>query len=197
MDASPVDPRGSRPGGRSAQVRERVLAAAADELLEHGFERFAVTRVAERAEVHHTTIYRRWPTKSELVFDAVVELADAYAQPVDQGSLRADLRAYFIGVGAAFGDRRTAALIRGLVAIRPDDLVDARRAYWAGRFRITDEIFERAAARGEVVAPADRQRAVELIAGPLWMRGLVTSLPIDEGVVGSFVDDALRAIGHA
>jgi AcrR family transcriptional regulator len=63
-----------RPGGRSERVRRAVLEAAADELLEVGFERLSVASVAQRAGVHHTTIYRRWETKSRLVLDAVLEL---------------------------------------------------------------------------------------------------------------------------
>lgn len=186
---------GIRPGGRSEDVRRRVLNAAADELLECGFERFAVTSVAKRAGVHHTTIYRRWPTKGRLILDAVIDLARAHVRAPNTGSLRTDLEEYFASTATAFADPRLAALVRALVAIQPEEFAEERREYWADRVEIVNAIFDEAAARGETVAPADRLRVAELISGPLWMRAFVTDAPIDDTLVKRLVGDALRAIG--
>ena len=40
------------------------MAAALDELIEFGYAEFRIERVAERAKVHKTTVYRRWPFTS-------------------------------------------------------------------------------------------------------------------------------------
>ena len=61
-----------RPGGRSARVREAVLAATAAELSERGFAAMTIEDIATRSGVHKTTIYRRWSTLSQLVADAAV-----------------------------------------------------------------------------------------------------------------------------
>jgi AcrR family transcriptional regulator len=183
----------TRPGGRSERVRRAVLDAAADELLEVGFERLSVASVAERAGVHHTTIYRRWGTKSRLVLDAVLELTRERIPAPDLGSLRSDLQAYFEAMVSAFAQPRIAALVRGLVAIPPDELAQERSAYWQDRFAVTGEIVQRAIARGELSAQGDSWRLVELIAGPLWMRALMTGLPVDGHFLTRAIDDALRA----
>lgn len=61
------------------------------ELAAHGPEGLSVQRVAERAEVNKTTVYRRWPTRDALI-DAALErvLAEASALP-PTGSVRGDL----------------------------------------------------------------------------------------------------------
>jgi AcrR family transcriptional regulator len=171
-----------------------VLDAAAEELLENGLERFAMTSVANRAGVHHTTIYRRWQTKSRLVLDALIEHSRANVRPPKSGSLRTDLSEYFSTAATVLAEPRTAALIRGLVAIRPDDLASEHRAYWADRMQLVNQIFDDAAARGETVAAEDRLRVAELISAPIWMRLLVTGQPIDGAYVEELVDCALRAI---
>jgi AcrR family transcriptional regulator len=185
----------TRPGGRSERVRRAVLAAAADELLDVGFERLSIAGVARRAGVHHTTIYRRWETKSRLVLDAIAELTRERVTVPDLGSLREDLRAYFAAMIGAFGEPRVAALVRGLIAIPPDEFPRERRAYWQERFDVAGEIVARAEARGELPAGADPWRLIELVAGPLWMRALMTGLPVDAPFLDRAVDDALRAVG--
>ena len=158
-----------------------------------GFERLSVASVAQRAGVHHTTIYRRWGTKSRLVLDALLELTRERVPAPDLGALRSDLQAYFEAMISAFAQPRVAALVRGLVAIAPDEFAQERSAYWQERFAVTDEIVQRAIARGELPAQRDSWRLVELIAGPLWMRTLMTGLPVDADFLTRAIDDALRA----
>ena len=54
-------------GGRSARIVDGVLEATAEELSRVGYAALRVDEVAERSGVNKTTIYRRWPTKSDLV----------------------------------------------------------------------------------------------------------------------------------
>ena len=37
-------------------------------------------------------------------------------------------------------------------------------------------------------------RLIELIAGPLWMRVLLTGLPVDDAFLSRAIDDAVRAV---
>ena len=52
---------------RGPRFVDRVLAASIEELAEKGFEAFSIPDVAIRAGANKTSIYRRWPTKAELV----------------------------------------------------------------------------------------------------------------------------------
>lgn len=54
-------------GGRSAQVVRSVLDAAIIELAGSGYNALQMSKVAARAGVNKTTIYRRWPSRAALV----------------------------------------------------------------------------------------------------------------------------------
>ena len=72
--------------------REAELLAVTLELLqEHGYDRLTVDAVAMTARASKATIYRRWPTKAELVLAAFVEGTRHVAVDPDTGSLRGDL----------------------------------------------------------------------------------------------------------
>jgi AcrR family transcriptional regulator len=67
---------------------EAILAATLDLLGEVGFEHVTVRAIAQRAGAGLATIYRRWPTKEDLVVDAVGRLPhfappSAGADPVE------------------------------------------------------------------------------------------------------------------
>ena len=83
--------RSRRPGGRTARVRAAVIAATLAELAERGYSGVSLDGVAARAEVHKTTIYRRWRAKETLVLDAMLEQAGQTVAIPDTGSLRGDL----------------------------------------------------------------------------------------------------------
>jgi AcrR family transcriptional regulator len=81
-------PRKGRP--RSADADVAILAATRVALAELGWGGVTMGDVAARAGVAKTTLYRRWPSKNELVVDAVAVLFDEL-EMADLGSLRADI----------------------------------------------------------------------------------------------------------
>lgn len=56
---------------RGAALEEAILAGAWAELAEVGYTAFSVENVANRARTGKASIYRRWPTRTDLVLDAV------------------------------------------------------------------------------------------------------------------------------
>lgn len=66
----------ARTRGRAANVVHRVVSATADELSRVGYAALRVEDVAARSGVHKTTIYRRWPTKTELVAATIMMMID-------------------------------------------------------------------------------------------------------------------------
>lgn len=79
--------------GRGHKMRAAVLEAAITELTESGYTALTVERVAQRAGVHKTTIYRNWKDADGLVTEA---LAGHFATDIpipDTGAVESDLRA--------------------------------------------------------------------------------------------------------
>lgn len=87
---------------RDTGLEKRLLSAAWSLLVEQGYDKLALSRVATQAEAHRTDVYRRWTTKARLVTDVVAEFLPPVsdAQP---GAARAGS-----GPGPHRGDRRTA-----------------------------------------------------------------------------------------
>lgn len=80
---------GVRVKGRAARVVSDVLIATAEELSRVGYSALRVEDVAARSGVNKTTIYRRWPTKPDLIGAALRAVWESPEVP-DTGSLRTD-----------------------------------------------------------------------------------------------------------
>jgi AcrR family transcriptional regulator len=57
----------ARGGGRAPQAHPAILEAALESFIDDGYEGMSMESVAARAGVGKTTIYRRWPSKKELI----------------------------------------------------------------------------------------------------------------------------------
>src|SRR3546814_1248970 len=58
---------------RVVRTRRHVLAAARTVLVEEGWQRVTVTRVADRSGYARTTLYRHWPQRLDLLRDLITE----------------------------------------------------------------------------------------------------------------------------
>jgi AcrR family transcriptional regulator len=184
-----------RPGGRSARVRALVLDATLA-LLADDATGFTIPRVAARAGVHETSIYRRWGTREALIMDAVSTRINAEIPVPDTGSLRGDLLAS-LGSSAALLTSPLGRQFLRAAAVAPDSTSELRQAYWPGRFERAAIIFERAIARGEIAALVDATLASELLIAPLYFRLLVSHAPIDDALIERLIDLLLRGIPAA
>ncbi|MEO6794681.1 MAG: TetR/AcrR family transcriptional regulator [Mycobacterium sp.] len=62
---------------------ERILDAALRAILDFGVRRASVEEIARRAEVSHMTVYRRWPTKKDLLVAVLGRISDSIFAAVD------------------------------------------------------------------------------------------------------------------
>ena len=183
-----------RPGGRAARVRTAVLAAVFELLAEVGYEALSIEEVARRAGVHKTTVYRRWPTKAQLVLDATLVHSEQHIPIPDTGTLQGDLRALARSVAANMTDphgaRRTLSIVAATAS--SDDLAASMHEFWSRRLALTVPIVERAVARGELSDEVDPILLIEAVVAPLWLRLMLTGEPIDEGVAERIADLVAR-----
>ena len=78
---------------RGEPVVQCVLKSTLEELAAVGYGALRIEDVATRAGVNKTTIYRRWPTKQELVACALRSVTTEWRLEPSTGSLREDMRA--------------------------------------------------------------------------------------------------------
>ena len=169
-----------RPGGRAARVRSDVLAATSEMLMDVGYDKMSVEDVAARAGVHKTTVYRRWPTKPQLVADAV-RMQSAEVVPIpDTGTTLGDLQAFareiVANIGSEGGTRRSRSIVAA--AATSDELTAEMHALWSERLLASASIIERAVHRGDLPPGTDANLIIETVIGPLWVRLLLTGEPI-------------------
>lgn len=170
-----------RPGGRSARVRNDVMRAVTELLAQTGYEGLSIEAVADRAGVHKTTVYRRWPTKADLVADVLSERSEQQVPVPDTGTLGGDLVALARAVAANIGSEVGGAMARTLVAasMTSAEIAETGREFWTERLALTGVIVERAIARGELPPGTDPALVIETLIGPLYVRLLLTGEPVD------------------
>ncbi|MFF5292114.1 TetR/AcrR family transcriptional regulator [Paractinoplanes globisporus] len=168
--------RGNR-HGRSEEARLAVLQAADDLLVEHGFARLTVEAIAQKAGVAKQTIYRWWPSKTDILLDAFLTDAAEELAPPDTGDLAADVRAHLTAVARFLTESDAGAVFRALTAESLHDprLATRLRAEHLTAQRARDRLpLERAVARGDLPAGTDLDILVDRLVGPLYYRALVT-----------------------
>src|SRR5690242_11127534 len=118
---------GGRP--RSAECDHAILQAALIEYGSRGLEALSVDAVAARAGVSKATIYRRYPSKVELVMAAAVMLCEETNPELDSGSLVGDVRAYLTNLARVIADPVYGAAKRTLLfdAATNEDLAEMHR----------------------------------------------------------------------
>lgn len=187
------------PTRRNQRARAAVLVAAGELVTEVGFARLTVEAIAARAGVGKQTIYRWWPSKGAVVFDAFLELSrtDGELTLPDTGDLRADLQTIVHGIVDELRVPRIDAVYRAVFADVQSDVTLAAQ--------LTDRLLnplrgalqarlQKGIAQGEVDARADLTVGVELLNGPIFHRWLLRTGALDEAYADTVVDLALRAL---
>jgi len=181
----PTPQRATRPGGRSARVRAAVHAAVRDMLAEQGSEGLTVQAVADRADVHATTLYRRWGSMAELLADVASSRfsgpGDRIVVP-DTGDLRADLRLWAAAVATDLADPDVLTLMRA--AIGSSEVGGCQCL--GDRIEQLDAILDREHERGG--KRMDVQHAADVLLAPLYYRAVFTPTPGTPAWARSLVD---------
>jgi AcrR family transcriptional regulator len=164
-----------RPGGRSARVQTAVFEAAAELLSGPDWSRISMARIAERAGVTSSTVYRRWGSLENLV-GAMIDATVSDRSPLpDTGTLAGDIRAHSITLMNDLTGENRRFLLRALIIAGSDPPEESGSGQHAliGRTGDFRAMLERAAARGE--PSVDILEYFDAVAGPLY--GYALMLP--------------------
>ncbi len=177
--------RPARTGGRirSDEARDAVLAATAALVEEAGYGVLTMERVAERAGVAKSTIYRWWKTRAALVLEAYgPALARRMPEP-DTGSTAADLTAFVRELYRVVEHPFRVNALRGLMAeVQLDPAFAEQFRQWIhSRRTVVATVLRRGIDRGELDPQLDLEHAVDLVFGPFWYRLLVGHAPLRPG----------------
>ena len=154
---------------REARIDAAVRDAIHELLAREGYAGTTIERVASHAGIGRGAVYRRWRSKAEMVFAAVVHSAEL-PTPADSGTLEADLGALAERIAALTGTAQARAALAGLVAELAGDPELARALedrLFAAERRYVSLILDRARARGELGPGPDPELVRRLLVGPI------------------------------
>jgi len=189
-------PRAGRP--RDPRLDEAIVAATLSLLEERGYAGLSFAAVAARAGTTKPAIYRRWPSKRDLVLEAVFRTQgdDVVA---NTGDLDADMRTMVRWSLEKLGSPVGRAALAGLLA-EPPSTVGTRTDQLAVVWRRMDERFRQAIDRGEIREGLDTTSLIVMHAGPAMLAtALYGESAVDDGwverIAGMILDGVRGAAG--
>ena len=189
----------TRPVGRprDEQVGGAILRAARTLVAEHGYDGVTTALIATEAGVSKQTIYRRWPSKADLVLEAFLDHARV---SVDTPSLH-DNAAVPVRL-ADFLTRTFAALEESGPAVRSLMASAQRHAEFRHAFKTRfieprrqalTALLQSGKDRGEVAPDADLEAAVIALYGAVWYR-LLLDEPYDAAFGKRLAETMMRGL---
>jgi len=192
------DPQVRRGRGRprDPETDERITTAAAELILQRGFDRTTVDDVAAHAGVGKATVYRRWPSKEDLAVAAMETLYSTEMPEPDTGSIVTDLAESYRAVLTFVNTPEGAAFLRTSIAesIRDERIAALYRSSTERREDQSRRTFERAIERGEVRPDIDIDSAVQWLGGLLALRAITHRPMPSVQDTDMLVDFTLRGI---
>ncbi|MGO4106423.1 TetR/AcrR family transcriptional regulator [Paenibacillus sp. YAF4_2] len=154
---------------RNKQTDNNILESARMLMMEFGLQNFSMDALAVRAGVSKPTIYRRWPTKEDLISDAFGFTAEQTDIP-DTGDAWTDLHVLLTNMLSAISNRfgnlssgankMMAGMIdsQQLIAEYTENFITPRRQAYM-------KIIQRGKLRGDIREATDEEHLIDLISG--------------------------------
>lgn len=179
-------------GSRWTPREAELLAITLQLLQQHGYDRLSVEAVATQAKASKATVYRRWPSKADLVLAAFIEGTRMTNVPPNTGSLRGDLLALGDAVcRQACEHGSTMRAVLNEMSHNPRLSEAMQNEFVHQRKMVIDKVLGDAIERGEIDGSKVNDEIYDLLPGYLVFRSLVSGRPPTEETVRILVDEVL------
>jgi AcrR family transcriptional regulator len=183
-----------RPGrARSDRIRDRVLAAAGELMLEGGLSAATMEAIAARAGVSKRTLYKYWPSRGAVALEGFMRSAatswDLPETPAD-GTAAEQLEALVLAAAVLFSRTPAGPLLRSLVAdaqAQPEIATALRDQWLRPRRVIAADLIRQGMANGEFRAGLDVELVLDLLFAPVYYRLLLGHEPLDAPFAAALV----------
>jgi AcrR family transcriptional regulator len=175
---------------RSTAAHHAILRATIELIREIGYGAVGMEGIAARAGVGKTTLYRRWPSKEELVVEAVGAILRQIPVP-DTGNTRDDVITTLRYTTRLYQDPATGALLAGLLDAmsRSEAIAEAVRASISEpRRKALSAVLRRGMRRGDLRRDLPVETAVDMLNGALLERSVVTGAAITDALATRLTD---------
>ena len=181
---------------RTTRVRQVILDAAGDLLVEHGAGEVTASRIAQETGVARTTIYRHWPDQSHLLLDTIDSLVAPHSPTTFTDDLEADLMTALSNLRARMTRQPFRQVFAALLghANRERKFVAAQQRFVNGVLQPINDILTAAIDRGDVSPTVDIPQACAALAGPLFHQHVMLRESIDDHLITSTVHHFLAPV---
>ncbi|WP_161630292.1 TetR/AcrR family transcriptional regulator [Mycobacterium sp. UM_CSW] len=150
------------------EQEEAILAAATEEFGRVGVRRSNLNAVARRANVSRSTLYRRFPTKEELLYAVVGRLTESIFAELQHHTTGMTAKQLVVEVFCiAVRETTSNPVLHQLMVAEPDTLAALLGFFGPGMSAVLDRAVELAVAQainaGAKMPPADLRIVVELM----------------------------------
>jgi AcrR family transcriptional regulator len=150
--------------------------------------------LVERTGVSKTTMYKHWPSRTELIAATVRAMAAAPAAP-DTGDVRDDLIALAMdSLDAYTGPRWSGLASVQEAAVHDPELRASLQSAVSTRFSAPRAVLERAVSRGQLRAELDVDTAITILIGAIFFRLRAAGLPQVRREVPAIIDTILDGL---
>ena len=185
-DIKPLDERVRR-------SRAAVLGATVQLLFERGFGGATVDEISRRSGVAKTTIYRHWPTRTDLLRDACSTLGTPLETP-DTGSFEADVTALMRNLAHILRSAKWTSVLPSIIdaAERDPDIAEMYSKLQRGYSAPLETVIQRALRKGELADDTDAAILIAALTGPLFYRRWFSREPLTDDFANQIVLHVLR-----
>jgi AcrR family transcriptional regulator len=184
----------AKPAGRprDPNLDGVILDATIELLAKEGFARMSIEQIAARAGVGKPTIYRRWPSKVDLVI-AALSRPHAERSTSGEGSVRERLVRLIEDLCISVRTERAKGVLAALVSEIPRDpelAAAVREVFLAKRQESAYALLREGIASGELRPDLDLdlELASDALVGPIMLRVLLTGGRVTPSLASTLVD---------
>src|SRR6516225_9301457 len=191
------NPRNAPGRPRSPVVDQAILRAALELFIEHGVAGASIEKIAKRAGVGKTSIYRRWSSREALLAQAIEAFRNATGYTTDllDRTPPHDFAKLLIDACEVIARpeiRKLMARLIGSVTDHPMLIEVYRETYYLPRRRAFVRALERVQAAGLLARDMDLETLADMLSGALMYHLLMP--PAGENPVGEFRDHMIRLL---
>jgi AcrR family transcriptional regulator len=177
---------------RGAELEQAILAAAWEQLLAEGYERFTIDTVAVRAQTSKPVLYRRWRTREDLLLATARHVGEASGSSLpDTGTLRGDVLALLSQANTTRNPMvaLVSSMLGSYYSQGGPTPAQIRQAFRGERGHAVGLVLDRAVARGEVDPARVTPRIIDLPFDLFRNEWMMTLQPVPDHVLRQIVDD--------
>ena len=173
------------------QLRDAVLSAAGELMLEGGLAAATMEAIAARAGVSKRTLYKYWPSRGAVALEGFMRnAASSWSLPDDASAVEA-LTVLVVSAARLFAATPAGPLMRSLIADAQaqNEIATAIREQWLRpRRAVAADLIRRGVAEGEFRADLDVEVALDLLFAPVYYRLLLGHEPMTDAFATATVE---------